>query len=155
MVGPRRHRLGPLRRLGLALAVASAVVAVLVSAPLVVLVPAIVVAGSLSQSWNGLSFTAAAELAGYARSGAALGLQQASLSLSSVITPVGFAAIVAATSWGVGFGVAAAAALAGTVALRGLGEGCRAREKRGQTPIGPWGHACSSSPLTPHVSERT
>jgi MFS family permease len=116
-------RLGPLRRLGIALAVASAVVAVLVSAPLVVLVPAIVVAGSLSQSWNGLSFTVAAELAGYARSGAALGLQQASLSLSSVITPVGFAAIVAATSWGVGFGVAAAAALAGTVALRGLGEG--------------------------------
>jgi MFS family permease len=116
-------RLGPLRRLGLALAVASAVVAVLVSAPLVVLVPAIVVAGSLSQSWNGLSFTAAAELAGYARSGAALGLQQASLSLSSVVTPIGFAAIVAATSWGVGFGVAAAAALLGTVALRGLGEG--------------------------------
>ncbi len=116
-------RLGPLRRLGIALAVASAIVAVLVSAPLVVLVPAIVVAGSLSQSWNGLSFTAAAELAGYARSGAALGLQQASLSLSSVITPVGFAAIVAATSWSVGFGVAAAAALAGTVALRGLGEG--------------------------------
>ena len=85
--------------------------------------PALVVAGSLSQSWNGLSFTAAAEIAGYARSGAALGLQQASLSLSSVVTPVGFAAIVAATSWGVGFGVAAAAALAGTVALRGLGEG--------------------------------
>ena len=54
----------------------------LVSAPLVVLVPAIVVAGSLSQSWNGLSFTAAAEIAGYARSGAALGLQQASLSLA-------------------------------------------------------------------------
>ena len=116
-------RLGPLRRLGFALAAASAVVAVLVSAPLVVLVPAIIVAGSLSQSWNGLSFTAAAELAGYARSGAALGLQQASLSLSSVVTPVGFAAIVAATSWGVGFGVAAVAALAGTVALRGLGEG--------------------------------
>jgi sugar phosphate permease len=116
-------RLGPLRRLGFALAAASAVVAALVSAPLVVLVPAIVVAGSLSQSWNGLSFTAAAELAGYSRSGAALGLQQASLSLSSVVTPIGFAAIVAATSWGVGFGVAAAAALAGTLALRGLGEG--------------------------------
>ena len=43
----------------------AATIAVLVSAPLVVLVPAIVVAGSLSQSWNGLSFTAAAELAGY------------------------------------------------------------------------------------------
>jgi len=116
-------RLGPLRRLGFALAAASAVVAVLASAPLVLLVPAIVVAGSLSQSWNGLSFTAAAELAGYARSGAALGLQQASLSLSSVVTPVAFAAIVAATSWGVGFGVAALAALAGTITLRGLGEG--------------------------------
>jgi sugar phosphate permease len=116
-------RVGPLRQLGFALAAASAVVAVLVSAPLVVLVPAIVVAGSLSQSWNGLSFTAAAEIAGYARSGAALGLQQASLSLSSVVTPVVFAAIVAATSWGVGFGVAAGAALLGTITLRGLAEG--------------------------------
>jgi sugar phosphate permease len=115
-------RVGPLRRLGLALAAASAVVAVLASAPLLLLVPALVIAGSLSQSWNGLSFTAAAEIAGYARSGAALGLQQASLSLSSVVTPVAFAAIVAATSWGVGFGVAAAAALLGTIMLRGLDE---------------------------------
>jgi hypothetical protein len=34
-----------------------------------------------------------------------------------------FAAIVAATSWGVGFGVAAGAALLGTITLRGLAEG--------------------------------
>jgi MFS family permease len=115
-------RIGPLRRLGFALAAASALVAVLVPAPLIVLVPAIVVAGSLSLSWNGLSFTAAAEIAGYARSGAALGLQQASLSLSSVVTPVAFAAIVASTSWGIGFGMAAVAALAGTVVLRRLGD---------------------------------
>ena len=126
-------RLGPLRRLGLALAVASAVVAVLVSAPLVVLVPAIVVAGSLSQSWNGLSFTAAAELAGYARSGAALGLQQASLSLSSVITPVGFAAIVAATSWGVGFGGGGCGGAGGDGRAARAGGGVK-REYGGQAP---------------------
>ena len=114
-------RLGPLRRLGLALAAASAVVAVLVSAPLVVLVPAIVVAGSLSQSWNGLSFTAAAELAGYARSGAALGLQQTSLSLSSVMHTGRLRGDRGGDVVGRGFAVAAAAALAGTVSLRGSG----------------------------------
>ena len=109
-----------LRRLGVALALATAACAALVDAPLPVLVPVLVVAGSLSQSWNGLSFTAAAELAGYARSGAAIGLQQASLSLSSVVTPVAFAALVGATSWAIGFAMAALAALAGTIALIGM-----------------------------------
>ena len=46
------------------------------SAPLWVPLPALVAATALSMTWNGLSFTAAAELAGSARSGAALGFQQ-------------------------------------------------------------------------------
>ena len=40
-------------------------------------------APALSMTWNGLSFTAAAELAGSARSGAALGFQQTTLSSSA------------------------------------------------------------------------
>lgn len=110
-------RIAPLLRLGGALAAALAFSALVVDAPLAVLLPALVLAGSLSAGWNGLSFTAAAELAGQARAGAAIGLQQASLALAAAATPVVFAAILDQTSWAVAFGFAGAVALAGTLAL--------------------------------------
>jgi sugar phosphate permease len=100
-------RLRPLRRLSLALAAAMALAAVLTEAPDAVVVAALVLGGALAVGWNGLSFTATAELAGRERSGAALGFQQTALGLGSTVAPAGFAAIVAATSWPVGFAVLA------------------------------------------------
>src|SRR5262249_14846871 len=70
----------PLRRVGLAVAAAVALTALFAGGPLWALVPAIAAAGALSMAWNGLSFTAAAELAGARRSGAAIGFQQTVLS---------------------------------------------------------------------------
>ncbi|MBW3593739.1 MAG: MFS transporter, partial [Actinobacteria bacterium] len=113
-------RLAPLLRLGYALAIALAVSAVLVDAPLALLLPVFVVAGSLSSGWNGLSFAAAAELAGETAAGAALGLQQASLALAAALTPVVFVAVVDRASWGAGFALAAAVALVGTISLVAL-----------------------------------
>jgi sugar phosphate permease len=113
-------RLAPLLQLGFALAVALAVAAALTGAPTWLLVPALVVAGSLSSGWNALSFTAAAEIAGQARAGAALGLQQAFLALGAALTPLGFAAIVENVSWTAGFAFASAVAAAGTISLIGL-----------------------------------
>ena len=72
-------RIAPLRTIGVALALLTAAVAAATDAPLALLVPLFVVAGVLGLSWNGLSFTAAAETAGAARSGAALGFQQTML----------------------------------------------------------------------------
>jgi sugar phosphate permease len=69
-------RIEPFRQLGLALACAFAVTAALAGGPLGLLVASVVIAGGLSMAWNGLAFTAVAELAGAARSGAALGVQQ-------------------------------------------------------------------------------
>jgi len=115
-----RARIAPLRQLALALAVSLVVTAALTKAPLAVLLPALVTAGALSLSWNALSFTAAAELAGRARSGAALGFQQTALSVASTAAPPLFAAVVAASSWGVGFGLAALFPLAGLAVLRRL-----------------------------------
>lgn len=112
------RRVGPLLRLAFALAVSLAVSAGLTEAPLGLLLPALVAAGALSQSWNGLSFTAAAELAGRARSGAALGFQQTALAVGGAVTPPAFAAAVEASSWRVGFGVAAVLPLAGATLLR-------------------------------------
>lgn len=113
-------RIGPLLRLGAALTAALALSAALLDAPSALLLPVLVAAGALSLSWNGLSFTAAAELGGMRRAGAALGLQQTTIGAASAVTPVTFAAVVAATSWTVGFSLSAAAALAGTAIVRGL-----------------------------------
>lgn len=64
-------------------------------------------------AWNGLSLTAAAELAGRARSGAAIGFQQTTLSVIGVLMPVAFAALVEATSWRTAFAVSALGPLVG------------------------------------------
>ena len=74
--------------------------------------------GALSLSWNGLAFTATAELAGRSRAGAALGFQQTALAVASGLAPPLFALLVESTSWGVAFGLAAALPLAGAGLMR-------------------------------------
>jgi MFS family permease len=113
-------RIEPLRLVGLASALSLALAAAVLSAPLAVLVPAFVLAGGLAMAWNGLSFTAAAEIAGRSRAGAALGMQQSALAAAGAIVPPAFAAVVAASSWRVGFAVAAAFPVAGVRLLRPL-----------------------------------
>lgn len=114
-------RLVPLRIVGAVSSLTLAVVAAVLDAPIGVLVPAFVLAGGFAMSWNGLSFTAAAELAGRGRSGAAIGMQQTSLSVAGALVPPAFAAVVAATSWRVGFALAAVFPLVGVQLLRPLG----------------------------------
>jgi MFS family permease len=116
-------RVVPLRLVGLASSVTLALTAVLLDAPAGVLVPAFVLAGGFAMSWNGLSFTAAAELAGRGRSGAAIGMQQSALSAAGAVVPPAFAALVAATSWRLGFALAAVFPLVGVQLLRPLRSG--------------------------------
>jgi len=113
-------RIAPLRRLALGLTATLAAAAALLSAPLGILIPVFVVAGALSLSWNGLSFTAAAELAGRARSGAALGFQQTGLAVTSAAAPPAFAVVVEASSWSLAFGLAAAMPALGAFVMRRL-----------------------------------
>lgn len=113
-------RLGPLLQIGVAVSVALGLTALLVGGPLWLLVPVLAVAGGLSMAWNGLSFTAAAELAGLERSGAAIGLQQTVLGGAGVVAPLVFAATLSGASWRVAFAVAALAPVAGLLALRPL-----------------------------------
>jgi sugar phosphate permease len=114
-------RLGPLRLIGVGSATLLAAAAILVDAPLVVLVPAFVLAGSVASAWNGLSFAAAAETAGRARSGAAIGFQQTVLSVTGAALPPVFALGVSASSWQAAFAAAALFPLAGWWLLRPLG----------------------------------
>lgn len=106
-------RVVPLRQIALSIGLLVTLTTLLVDAPLALLVPALVLAGALSMSWNGLSFAAAAELAGYARSGAAIGLQQTLLNGPGAIMPGAFGVLVAATSWRAGFALVALFPLAG------------------------------------------
>jgi sugar phosphate permease len=112
-------RIVPLERVGLAMTATLAFATVLLDGPLALLIPAFVVAGALSMAWNGLAFAATAELFGRARSGAAIGVQQSTLSAVGVVVPIAFAAV-AAGSWRAAYGLAAVFPLLGWWALRPL-----------------------------------
>ena len=117
-----RARIVPLRRVALGLAAAVGTTTVLLNVSTWILVPALVVAGTFALSWNGLSFTAAAESAGRARSGAAIGLQQTFLSAGSIVGPIAFATAVHHGSWRVAFTLAALSPLVGYALLSPLAE---------------------------------
>jgi sugar phosphate permease len=121
-------RLRPLRVIGVALALFTAGVAVAVDAPLALVVPLFVVAGVLSMSWNGLAYAAAAEAAGTARTGAALGFQQTLLGVVVAGAPPLIAAI-ASQSWQAAFLVAAAGPAFGFLILRRLREPATGRRR--------------------------
>jgi sugar phosphate permease len=112
-----RRRMRPLRQIGVVLTATMVIVTALVDAPITVLVPALIVAGVASISWNGLSFTASAETAGLARSGAALGFQQTLLGLVGAVFAPGFAWFVDATSWRTAFALSTIGPLLGVFAL--------------------------------------
>jgi sugar phosphate permease len=112
-------RIPLMRRIGIATAAALLGTAALADAPLVLLVPALLVAGVVGMSWNGLALTAAAELSEPGRTGAAIGVQQTLVALAAG-TGVGFAALVGATSWPIAFALLALPPLAGWWLLRPL-----------------------------------
>ncbi|HEY4348420.1 MAG TPA: MFS transporter [Gaiellaceae bacterium] len=113
-------RLVPLRRIALASAALIVLCAALTSAPLVVLLPALVVMGCVAISWNGLSFAATAEAAGHARTGTALGIQQTALAVAASVLPIAFGWFVAETTWRAGFAVSILFPLGGWFVLRSV-----------------------------------
>lgn len=78
-----------------------------------ILFPLLLVAGVTAMCWNGLAFTAAAEIAGRRRAGTAMSLQNTLVSIGGTLAPTAFGALVSATSWPVAYAaIAAAPALA-------------------------------------------
>ncbi len=110
-------RLGPLRRLALAGAITLGVAAVALAGPGPPAVLALAAAGVLTMAGNGVSFAAAAEMAGPARVGTALGLQNTVLFVAVAVAPPAFGAAVGLLSWPAAFALAAACPLAGWVVL--------------------------------------
>jgi sugar phosphate permease len=119
----RRDRIALLRRLAFGIAVTLLLVASLSTASRWLLVPSLLAAGGIGLSWNGLAFTAAAEVAGARASGAAIGLQQTALGLGGIVVPIAFSAAVELSSWRAAFAAAAFFPLAGSALLRPLETG--------------------------------
>ncbi len=110
-----------IRRVAIGAALATGAASALADARAWLVVPALVLGGGLSMSWNALAVTAVVEAAGFRRTGAALGLQQTLLAVAAAVAPIAFAPLVSATSWRAGFAVAAGFPLAAVGVLRSLG----------------------------------
>jgi len=97
----RDERIEPFRRL-------AAVAGVLLLAAAVggpTAVPLLLAGGIAAMSWNGLSFTAAAEISGRKQAGKAMGIQNTSMRLVAAGVPVGLGALASAVSWHAVFAV--------------------------------------------------
>jgi MFS family permease len=77
----------------------------------------LIVSGVLLMAGNGVSFAAAAEMAGPRRVGTALGLQNTVLAVAVAIAPPAFGAAVGLLSWPAAFALAAAPPLVGWIVL--------------------------------------
>ena len=91
--------------------------AVLANAPSSLFVPLVMAGGMFAMSWNGLSFTAAAEISGGAQAGRAMGLQNTLMRVAAAGVPLGLGALAASTSWQLAFLTMALAPLAGAALL--------------------------------------
>jgi sugar phosphate permease len=118
----RDSRIAPLRFAGIAGAGLVALAAIADSAPLELLVPMLVLGGAAMSSWNGLAFTVAAEIAGRARAGTAMSLQNTLVSaLGAVAAPL-FGLLAGATSFSTAYLVITAAPVLGWWVLGPLEE---------------------------------
>jgi sugar phosphate permease len=113
-------RIAPIRRIAIRNFGLLAVTAALVHAPGVLLYPALVWTAVSTMTWNGLAFTAAAEISGRARAGTAMSLQNTILAVGGALAPSAFGAVVEATSWTSAFAALALAPLAAVFVLRPL-----------------------------------
>jgi MFS family permease len=73
----------------------------------------LIVTGVVSMSSNGLAFTATGEIAGQARAGSAMGLQNTALFASGAVSPIVFGAIAEHVAWPAAYALLALLALAG------------------------------------------
>jgi sugar phosphate permease len=128
----RDERIEPFRRLAMAAGVLLLAAAALTAAPAAVGVPVLIAGGVAAMSWNGLSFTAAAEISGRRQAGTAMGIQNTSMRLVAAAVPVGLGALAATWSWQAAFVVMGATPLAARALLQPLvaDERRRRRERR-------------------------
>ncbi len=133
----RDERIEPFRRL-------AAVAGVLLLAASVggpVAVPLLMAGGIASMSWNGLSFTAAAEISGRRQAGTAMGIQNTAMRVVAAGVPVGLGALATAVSWHAVFLVMGVTPLVARWVLSPLVDDERRRRRDRQARLESRGHA--------------
>ncbi len=101
----RDERIEPFRLLAGVAGVLLLLAAALTPAPAAVAVPALMAGGVAAMSWNGLSFTAAAEISGRHQAGKAMGIQNTSMRLVAAAVPVTLGYVASEFSWAAAFAV--------------------------------------------------
>lgn len=113
----RDERISPFRRLAVIAGVLLLGATLVANAASVLLVPLLMAGGMFAMSWNGLSFTAAAEISGGGQAGRAMGLQNTLMRTAGAATPIALGALAAGVSWQLSFLVMGLAPLAGGALL--------------------------------------
>ncbi|MEA2269537.1 MAG: hypothetical protein QOD55_2144 [Solirubrobacteraceae bacterium] len=113
-------RIAPMRRIAARNFVLLGLVAALATAPALLLYPVLLVAAVTTMTWNGLAFTAAAEISGRAQAGTAMSFQNTIIAVGGALAPSAFGAVVDATSWTGAFALLAVAPLVAFWVLRPL-----------------------------------
>jgi sugar phosphate permease len=128
----RDERIAPFRWLAGGAGVLLLAAAAFAGAPDAVLVPLLMGGGVLAMSWNGLSFTAAAEISGGAQAGRAMGMQNTLMRAAGAVVPVGLGTLAAHGSWRAAFVAMGVAPLLGRALLAPLvdDEDRRRRERQ-------------------------
>jgi sugar phosphate permease len=99
----RGERIEPFRRLATAAGVLLLAATALTPAPAAIAVPVLIAGGVAAMSWNGLSFTAAAEISGRSQAGKAMGIQNTAMRVVAAGVPVTLGVLASEVSWSMAF----------------------------------------------------
>ena len=107
----RDERIEPFRRLATVAGALLLGAAALTVAPAALAVPVLMAGGVAAMSWNGLSFTAAAEISGRRQAGKAMGIQNTAMRVVAAAVPVTLGLLASELSWAAAFAVMGATPL--------------------------------------------
>jgi sugar phosphate permease len=133
----RDERIEPFRRLATLAGVL--LLAAALGGP--VAVPLLMAGGIAAMSWNGLSFTAAAEISGRRQAGKAMGIQNTAMRVVAAGVPVGLGALASAVSWHAVFAVMGVTPLIARALLGPLVDDERRRRRDRQARLESRAHA--------------
>jgi sugar phosphate permease len=136
------ERIEPFRRL-------ATLAGVLLLAGAVLGPPALMAGGVAAMSWNGLSFTAAAEISGRRQAGKAMGIQNTAMRLVAAGVPVGLGALASAVSWSLVFVVMGVTPLIARALLGPLVEDERRRRREREARLESRRHAGGTTSVDP------
>jgi sugar phosphate permease len=138
----RGERVEPFRRL-------ATLAGVLLLAGAVLGPPALMAGGIAAMSWNGLSFTVAAEISGRRQAGKAMGIQNTSMRVVAAAVPVGLGALASAVSWPLVFVIMGVTPLIARTLLGPLVEDERRRGRERDARLESRRHAGGTTSVDP------